>query len=201
MKKLIFFLSVLSVISCNKKEEDATVKCGNDYHDISSPDILNAKFKPGTYWIYLDSITMATDSTIISSISEGNAGQCEEYHAYGMNLVSYPNFLGSNMAMYYTGIEKNTGGLPNTGVKIYTDFNFPDSSSSYNCSRKDSLFIYDRYYKRVEKVTVNSDPSNTGKTKSVYYFNSAYGLLRHDIYNASNAITNKKLLVRKNIVR
>jgi hypothetical protein len=200
MKKLVLVVLVLLAFGCNK-EEDVTVKCGSDYHDISSPDILNAKFKPGTYWVYFDSIAMTSDSTIVNTISEGNAGQCNEYHAYGMNLVSYPNLLGSNIAMYYTGIEKNTGGLPNTGIMIYTDFNVPDSSASFNCSRLDSVFIYDRYYKRVEKVTVNKDPSTTAKTKSVYYFNSAYGILRQDIYNASNVLTNKKLLVRKNIVR
>ena len=201
MKKIIPVITiVLLALACNK-EQDVTVKCSEDFYDITSPDILNAKYKPGTYWVYLDSITMNTDSTIVNSVSEGAAGQCDEYKAYGMNVVTYPALLGSNFAMYVTGIEKNTGGLPNSGIKIYTDFNFPDSSASFNCSRKDSLFIYDQYYKRVEMVTVNNDPSNTGKTKSVYYFNSAYGLLRHDIYDAANALKNKKLLLRKNIVR
>lgn len=200
MKKAFLLVFAALFFGCGK-EEDVTVKCGDEFYDITSPDILNAQYKPGTYWIYLDSITMISDSTVIKTISDGKTGKCEEYRAYGMNLVSYPNLLGSNMAMYITGIEKNTGGSPETGIKIYTDFNFPDSSSTFNCSRLDSVFIYDRYYKRVEKVTVAKDPSNPGKTKSVYYFNSAYGLLRQDIYNSSNVLSNKKLLVRKNIIR
>jgi hypothetical protein len=200
MKKIFFLLSVIAIASCDKKN-DSTSECTGAYYEITSPDLLNGKFKTGTYWIYLDSVSLAIDSTVISSFSEGKAGACEEFHAYGYNLVSYPNLLGSNMAIYQNGIEKNTGGLPNSGIKIYTDFNFPDSSSAFNSSRLDSVFIYDRYYKRVEKVIVANDPSNPGKTKSIYYFNSAFGLLRHDKFNASNALVWKKLLVRKNIVR
>jgi hypothetical protein len=200
MKRLFLICFIAFLASC-AKEQDVTVKCSSAYYDITSPDLLNAKYKPGTYWVYRDSVSMGTDSTVVASISEGNAGKCEEYKAYGMNLTSYPNLLGSNLAIYYSGLEKNTGGTPNTGIKIYTDFNFPDSSSTYVCSRLDSVFIYDRYYKRVEKVVVAQDPSNTGKTKSVYYFNSTYGLLRHDVYNASNVLTSKKLVMRKNIIR
>lgn len=200
MKKLILLVVAIAIVSCGK-EQDVTEKCDDTFFDISSPDLLNNKLKPGTYWIYHDSVSMTTDSAVISSVSEGNTGKCEEYHAYGYNMVTYPALLASNMAIYYTGIEKNTGGLPNSGIKIYTDFNFPDSSSTFNCSRLDSVFIYDRYYKRVEKVTVAADPSNPGKTKSIYYFNSDYGLLRHDKFNSSNTLTAKKLLKRKNIVR
>lgn len=200
MKKLFLLLVVLTIAGCGK-EQDVTTKCSDTFYDITSPDLQFAKLKTGTYWVYQDSVTMTTDSTVISSYSEGKTGKCEEYAAFGYNLVTYPALLGSNMAIYYTGIEKNTGGLPNSGIKIYTDFNFPDSSSTFNCSRLDSCFIYDRYYKRVEKVTVKADPSNTGKTKSIYYFNSEFGLLRHDKFNTSNVLTNKKLLKRKNIVR
>jgi len=200
MKKLILLLFVIALVSCNK-DEDVTIKCSEDYYDITSPDLLNVKFKTGTYWVYLDSVNLTTDSTVISSFSEGDAGKCSEYHAFGFNLTSYPALKASNFAIYYNGIMKNSGGLPTSGIKVYTDFNFPDSSSSFNCSRLDSVFIYDRYYKRVEKVTVAQDPSNTGSTKSIYYFNSAYGVIRQDVFNASSALTSKKLLMRKNIVR
>lgn len=200
MKKIIFILSVFVLTSCGK-EEDVTSQCNEPYQDISSPDLLNGKLKPGTYWIYLDSISLTTDSTVVTSASEGDVGVCEEFHAYGYNMVTYPALLASNAAIYYTGIEKNTGGLPNSGIKLYTDFNFPDSSASFNCSRLDSCFIYDRYYKRVEKVIVANDPSNPGKTKSIYWFNSDFGILRHDKFNASNVLVWKKLLKRKNIVR
>lgn len=200
MKKIILLLSVFAMVSCNK-DQDTTEPCNTPFNDITSPDLLQGKLKAGTYWIYMDSVSLTIDSTIVTSASEGNVGSCEEFHAYGYNMVTYPALLASNMAIYYTGIEKNTGGLPASGIKIYTDFNFPDSSSSFNCSRFDSVFIFDRYYKRVEKVTVKNDPSNPGKTKSIYYFNSEFGLLRHDKFNASNALTAKKLLKRKNIVR
>ncbi len=200
MKKIIFALSVSALIGCNK-DQDVTVKCTAPFHDITSPDLLNGKLKPGTYWIYMDSVSLTIDSTIVTSASEGNVGTCDEYHAYGYNMVTYPALLGSNMAIYQNGIEKNTSGLPDSGIKIYTDFNFPDSTGTYNCHRMDSVFIYDRYYKRVEKVTVNQDPSNVGKTKSIYYFNSDFGLLRQDKFNASSVLTSKRLLKRKNIVR
>ena len=200
MKKLFLLILVVVFASCNK-EEDVSVKCSDTYYNITSPDLLNAKFKTGTYWVYLDSVSLTTDSTVISSYSEGDAGKCSEYHAFGFNMVSYPALKASNMAIYFSGILKNSGGLPSSGIQIYTDFNFPDSSATYNCSRLDSVFIYDRYYKRVERVIVAKDVSNTGSTKSIYYFNSTYGLLRQDIFNASSALTAKKLLMRKNIVR
>ena len=200
MKKLFLLLLVVAFVSC-KKDEDVTVKCSDTYYDITSPDLLNAKFKTGTYWVYLDSVSLTTDSTIINSYSEGDAGKCSEFHAFGFNMVSYPALKASNMAIYFNGILKNSGGLPSSGIPIYTDFNFPDSTANYNCSRLDSVFIYDRYYKRVERVIVAKDISNAGSTKSIYYFNSTYGLLRQDIFNASSALTAKKLLMRKNIVR
>ncbi|HWY13049.1 MAG TPA: hypothetical protein VN026_17060 [Bacteroidia bacterium] len=200
MKKLFLLLIVIAFVRCNK-DQDVTVKCSGTYYNITSPDLLNAKFKTGTYWVYLDSVSLTTDSTVINSYSEGDAGKCSEYHAYGFNMISYPALKASNMAIFYNGIVKNSGGLPSSGIPIYTDFNFPDSSATFNCSRLDSVFIYNRYYKRVEKVTVAKDPSNTGSTKSIYYFNSTYGLIRQDIFNASNVITAKKLLMRKNIVR
>lgn len=200
MRKLFLLFTVGILAGCDK-EQEVKSDCPDVYYEITSPDLLNNKLKTGTYWVYLDSVSMATDSTAISSYSEGKAGTCEEFHAYGYNMVTYPALLGSNMAIYQGGIEKNTGGLPNTGIKIYTDFNYPDSSSTFTCSRLDSCFIYDRYYKRVEKVIVPSDPSNIGKTKSIYYFNSDYGLLRQDKFNASSVLTSKRLLKRKNIVR
>src|ERR1041385_8419207 len=185
MKKLFLLFIVALITGCNK-EEDVTVKCSDTYYDIASPDLLNAKFKTGTYWVYLDSVSLATDSTVISSFSEGDAGKCKEYHAFGYNMVSYPALKALSMSIYYNGILKNSGGLPTSGIKVYTDFNFPDSSSTFNCSRLDSVFIYDRYYKRVEKVTVAQDASNTGSTKSIYYFSSYFGVIRQDIFNASN---------------
>ncbi len=200
MKKLFLLLTIALFAGCDK-EKDVTAECPDTYYEITSPDLLNNKLKTGSYWIYLDSVNMATDSTAVSSYSEGKAGKCEEFHAYAYNMVTYPALLASNIAIYQGGIEKNTGGLPNTGIKIYTDFNYPDSSSAFNCSRLDSCFIYDRYYKRVEKVTIASDPSNIGKTKSIYYFNSEFGLLRQDKFNASSVLTSKRLLKRKNIVR
>lgn len=200
MRQLLLLLTVFAIVSCDKDKEEK-IECDSVFYDINSPDLLNNKLLQGSYWIYLDSITMTTDSTIVSSVSEGTTGKCKEYKAYAYNMVSYPALLGSNMAIYYNGIEKNTGGLPNSGIKVYTDFNFPDSSSTFKCSRLDSVFIYDRYYKRVEKVTVDADPSNPGRTKSIYYFNSEFGLLRHDKFNASNVLTSKKLLRRKNIVK
>lgn len=200
MKKLFLLFLVVTFVSCNK-EQDVTVKCSDTFYDITSPDLLNAKFKTGTYWVYLDSVSLTTDSTIISSYSEGDAGKCSEYHAFGYNMVSYPALKASNMAIYFNGIMKNSGGLPTSGIKVYTDFNFPDSSSTFNCSRLDSVFIYDRYYKRVERVIVLQDASNAGNTKSIYYFSSYFGVIRQDIFNASNVLTAKKLLKRKNIVR
>lgn len=188
------------MVSCDK-DEDVTVKCSDEYFAITSPDLINAEFKTGTYWVYLDSVNLATDSTVVSSFSAGDAGKCSEYQAFGINMVSYPALKASNFAIYFHAIMKNSGGLPTSGIKIYTDFNFPDSSSTFNCSRLDSVFVYDRYYKRVEKVTVAQDVSNPGSTKSIYYINSGYGVVRHDIFNASNVLTSKKLLMRKNIVR
>ncbi len=200
MKKLFLLLLVVTFVACNK-EEDVTVKCSDTFYDIISPDLLNAKFKTGTYWVYLDSISLTTDSTIISNFSEGNSGKCSEYHAYGYNMVSYPALKALNIAIYYNGIMKNSGGLPASGIRVYSDFNFPDSSSTFICSRLDSVFIYDRYYKRVEKVIVANDASNPGSTKSIYYFSSYFGIIRQDIFNASSVLTAKKLLMRKNIIR
>src|SRR5207248_1008756 len=109
MKKL-FLLSVVVIMASCAKDQDVKIKCSDAYYNIISPDLLNAKFKTGTYWVYLDSVSLTTDSTVINSFSEGDAGKCSEYHAYGMNMVSYPALKALNMAIYYNGILKNSGG-------------------------------------------------------------------------------------------
>ena len=146
-----------------------------------SPSIYDAKFKMGTYWVYIDSLTNQIDTMKIINISAdgfyGNT-RCEnqkhEYYAFQVDK-SFASGSGDIYSLRRDGIMLNqTEELGNN--YIYTS----------TFTKIDSLFIYDRYYKSVVKTT------RYGVTT---YFNLSYGLLRID----SNG--RKRLLKDKFIVR
>jgi hypothetical protein len=200
MKHIYFTLIILSIISCRKDEEGGHNMCeGDKVYQPISPQMLIAKYKVGTYWIFVDSVSNIQDSVYVNSISESNLydGCTHTYRVYDYSLRSSPTSEFNSYRIVTGSLFKNSTGL-NDGTLIYSQY---FHTTTYNSvTFLDSFFVYDRYYYNLSQTTVFNDPTYSNN-KVVYYINTEFGFLRKDIFDSNSNLISKKLLVRKNIVR
>ena len=204
MKILLYIGLIIALISC-KKREDANPHnpCTGDETTfyIASTDLQNCKYKTNSYWVYVDSVNNSIDSVSIESFDQrfidDVCGNSYEIHSF-KTISSYSSEL-TDYVVVAGGLFKGYEGPPNSGTQIYDDFDVTTSRTNYQIEKFDSLLIYDQYYKRVLRVEIENDRTEN-TNKSIYFINSEFGFLRHDIYS-ENILTSKKILMRKNIER
>ncbi|GEM_PF-1350312 len=204
-KTSTFLILVMSLImtACQKDEqlEDQECPVSNEVFEITYPDLLNCKYISGTYWVYIDSVNLLTDSCYIDSAYAGTiaSGTCNNsFENYTIETITDPSMEMERYAMVQGGIFKGVSG-PNTGTLIYSDFETTQTQLNYVVNKLDSAFVYDQYYYNVLEVTVGNDASEQNDS-SVYFVNSDFGVLRHSIYQNA-ALTSERVLKSKNIVR
>lgn len=204
MRKVIGagLLVVLSS-SCNKEISPGHNLCAGDVRTIyiTSIDLQSCKYKPNSYWVYIDSISNIIDSVSIESFNQdfvvdvcGNSYQSHSFR----KISSYSSFV-SDYIIVAGGLFEGYDGTTGSGTNIYDDFHTATSWSNHQIEKYDSLFIYDRYYHKVLRVQVENDYTESNNT-SVYFNNSEFGFLKHEIYSDTILIS-QKVLMRKNIVR
>ena len=195
MRISVILIIIIAFASCQKPPEPETKgpNCNDTQTKYISPEISNFKFKKGTYWVYIDSIsltidTMKVDSVIINGLSPYQycPNNFHEVYCFQMNL-HYDATEGSRDQYVLVEHELKFNPRTENAAGFYTD----------SSSKIDSVFIYDRYYKSVVKSNFNFDGDN-----AILYTNSTFGFLRKDVFfGASNSIKSKKLLKEKFIVR
>ena len=195
-QSIIAFISLLLTSSCKKDETPAKgPDCSNKATVYITPEISNFKFQTGTYWVFMDSVSMIMDT--IKVISSGGAvhpfqycpNNYYEFYSFKVN----PNDINSVSDQYSlsgNALMRNQRSEHGFDEMIYQDF-YPEI---------DSLFIYDRYYKNVVVHTKTSDLSENGN-KTVYYINTTFGFLKKEIFNTNNLLISKKVLKDKLIIR
>jgi len=197
MKYILFitFLSLIALSSCNKNNK---IKI--------SDDLLNCCFKTDTHWVYIDSVSNDIDSVYV--VNHDHYYQ-EEYDSQHISHdIEYFTFctrssLNLESADYKILSQSLTQYINTNYHTIYYDYDRTSDGALGQGGNAffhlDSIFIYDQYYYRVFKV---EDPDDTTENynKSIYYTNSEYGILRHDIYSDSVLLSSKRLM-RKNIIR
>ncbi|MCJ8288419.1 MAG: hypothetical protein HRT58_00190 [Crocinitomicaceae bacterium] len=205
MKPLFYILIILLVTASCKKDKYDSNGNGNIppetpiTYTISKPDLVDFKFKAGTYWVYIDSVNNTIDSVSVegfgfdSLLDEGNY---YEYHLF--NTISYPSMETTQYAVNPFGVYKGGNGTSNSGQRIYlgNELNYFTNCLS---NPVDSMYIYNQYYYDVVRIEVGNDQTENNY-KSFYYINSEFGFLRHDMYSGGSLIS-KRILVDKNIVR
>lgn len=199
MKKLTCLIAIiLLTVSC-KKDKYKVDNCISETYFITSADLIYCKYKTGSYWIIIDSSTMFIDSVRISQAkTDFSYIHCDKFETHSYTLASnLPGF--DRYAIYAGGLYKHSTAGAYSGIKIYDDYDSP-STITPNETRFDSLFIYDQYYYRVIRTEIENDWTEWDN-RSVYYTNSEYGLLKHEIYDDNNYRISNKILMRKNIVR
>ena len=206
MKKLAIYsaLSFFAFTSCQKDPNPNTSQNGcvnnNTTSSIDSQDLLNCKYIQGTYWVYIDSVNLQSDSTYIDVVNSGyTSDMCNNsYEVHSFGTVSLPSQSTETYSVTPGGLYKNTSGI-NSGTLVYNGYSTANSSNNPVATYLDSFFVFDQYYYNVVQFTVDNDYSE-GNKQSVYYINSDYGFLRHEIYDNSVLISNR-ILKNKQIVR
>lgn len=192
MRYLLFILLVIGILSCKKEEYiPKGPTCNDPGTKYITPEISGFKFKKGSYWVFVDSVTMITDTlridTAYSMISTYQYCPDSYYEYYGFQ-TNQKTDNSSQFDVYslttalMTLNQRSENGY---GYAIYTD----------TTPEADSLFVYDRYYRKVAKTSLGPAGGNT-----VFYINTTDGFLKKEIYS-NNQLISKKLLKHKYILR
>ena len=193
----------LVLISCNKEDENSGHNpCGDKFTaEITSADLQNCMYKTNTYWVYIDSLNNIVDSVFVENFNhdfiKDDCGNIYEIHSFKTISANPPE--STEYMVVAGGLFKGFNGISNAGTQIYDDFYTTTSMTNYQIEKFDSLFIFDMYYKKVLRVEIENDHSENNN-KSIYFINSEFGFLRHDIYSR-NILASSRILMRKNIVR
>jgi hypothetical protein len=191
-----------------------------------SVDVRKTDFKPGTYWVLYDSIAGTYDSLLIKE----NLHSYAEYpHAKGQacswadriqhtllqyqyassgtpSLVTgqYLYFLSEEKAITLNGTITN---FPYPGPMIYYDFD-TEPRSYFPVTRLDSIFVLNRYVKRVIKSigpirykSANSSAEVSDHSIYHHYFNADIGFLKAISYDSNQVMLSNKVLVRYSILK
>ena len=188
---IIAAVPVFVFLSC-RKPEDLPAKgpnCSPQPTKYISTEISKFKFKPGTYWVYLDSLYSAVDTMrLYEVICNGLYGHqyCpdnkHEVYSFSVNKEYYDRNRYDEYSMSEDRFMVNQLTEDGLGSIVYTS----------TSSKIDSMFIYDRYYKSVQVY-------KKGNIK--YYFNSDFCLLKRETYSATGTLLNSYSLMDKVIVR
>jgi len=205
VRNLLYIVLILTALSsCNKNDDNYSHNpCVGDetISYINSLDLQNCRYKTNSYWVYTDSVTNSLDSVSIDNFNqdfiEDECGNSYEIHSF--KTISSYSSKSINYVVVAGGLFKGFDGTPNSGTLIYDDFNTTSPMSNYLIERFDSLFIYNQYFRNVLRVEIENDPTEN-HNKSLYFINSEFGFLRHDIYS-DNILISRKLLIRKDIAR
>jgi len=192
----IIFLVTLILSSCKKSEvnHERGPDCSDTQTKYISPDITNFKFKKGTYWVYIDSVSLVTDTVIVDTVLYDGL----KSYSYCPNNY-YEKYLFIVRNRDYSVFDKyflNHGRIQLNSEAEEVDKNIYED----HMPKVDSVFIFNTYYKSVVIYTKINDP-NESWNKTLYYSNTEYGFLKKEIYNPSNQLLSKKLLIDKFIVR
>ncbi|MCD6069452.1 MAG: hypothetical protein K0S33_4278 [Bacteroidetes bacterium] len=224
MRRIVFSIYILFLVfACKKEEPKKPVSSsgmshggpcpGGYYYHHHSSDVTKQKFRPNSWWVYEDSVSIQSDSCYVSSvIGEGSAqiGLCHIHETYSYSLQHTTNrtdriylvdeqihsLSGSIDFLYISPFYYNFDRVSYTAA-LYTGvlLQQPDT-----ILKVDSMFVYDRYYKKVVISKVRHAPTEDS-LKTVYYTNSDFGLLRKDVFNTNGTLKHKWLLKNKNVIR
>lgn len=205
MRNLPLFVLVFLIALSSCKKDDSNQKqnpCGDKFTSLlTSTDLQNCEYKTGSYWVFIDSVNITFDSISIQSFNQGfiedYCGNSYENHSY--RVFSSYSSISTDYVVVAGGLFKGFDGTANSGTQIYNDYNSTTSMTNYQIEKFDSLFIFDKFYQKVLRVDIGNDPTENHK-RSIYFINSEFGFLRHDIYSDSILIS-KNVLMRKNIIR
>lgn len=199
-------ISLAFFFSCSKEKQMVNA-CDTSTQYLST-DITQFKFKENSYWVFIDSISLTIDSMYVDTVLYygmypfKTTCPTKTYEGYGFSVRSSLDPSKQDVYRLKGGaVDRNPALLSDVNSSVYLDYDFGtlQPGSNNTLVKKDSVFIYDRYYKKVVIITKPTD--NTELKKTVYYTNSEFGFLKKEIYSSANVLLSKKVLKNKNVIR
>ncbi|MCR9172622.1 MAG: hypothetical protein NXI10_09030 [bacterium] len=201
MKALsLFTFSIIILLSCKKETSSSENGLGGVYcpnygenYPIEDTNLINMKYLVGTYWNFIDSVSMTNDSVYIESaefegVSTGCGGEVEKHFITTRSASTQEEMT---FSVFPGGFS--TGG---TYGQSWGETIFPDSE--HNPVFYDSIFIYDQFYHNVYNTELVDYPS-AGETMH-YFINEDFGILRIEKYS-NGVLTSNQNITSKVIVR
>jgi len=191
---VIIFLILLTIISC--KDDETTY----NHNRITNSDLINCFYKTNSYWVYKDSVTNINDSIFVIDYNHDTqtyADSDASWEIFYFRTNSSSTLETTDYIVNCIGLFKDYTIGEMSGQIIY--FGGRNEHLDSTSQMLDSIFIYNQYYYDVLKVEVLDDKTEDNYN-SLYFTNSKYGILKHEIYDDTILIS-QKILMRKNIVR
>lgn len=196
----VILTATLLLASCNKKNEtpdsvgETYCPVTNQYYAIESATLQNMNYKTGTYWNYIDSVNINTDSVYLSDYSDGSFQTSCSNSVQKYDITTTSSNTGEVNFFYIVpaGLSRDVSLEYNEAEVLFFEF---DSGST---NAYDSLYVYDQYYYEVMKSEY-IDPSTDHSF--MYYINAEFGFLRIEEYDENNVLLSEKILTGKNIIR
>jgi hypothetical protein len=236
MKFLFLVASFLFFIcaACKKNKQQAPageqhslghpITCPATPAPIVNQNMVACKFKPGTFWVFKDSVTNNIDTLLVQDLAQSdhsrqfdaNGGPCyvETFYAKaifkndtGNVLISMDYILQERGFVLLSKFFWTSGGQQ--FPYVYTDypiFNLDNSKDTISFKIRDSLFIGDRYYKKVGESYavqfVSENPNRMYCQSLKTYFNPEFGFLQFDLRDRlTGQLTGRRKIIARNIVR
>jgi len=193
MRCAVFLCFLICFLSC-KKEVSSPQKgpdCSHEAVQAIDPEISKFKFKPGTYWVYIDSVSLVLDTVIVDAITY------QGLTAYEFCPENYfERYVFTTISKHGLSPEAKYN-LNHNRIQLNNEAQIVNSSSIYRTDlpKKDSVFVYDRYYK---SVVLRSEVLSWQTTNEVIDITN--GILKQEIYENSQ-LKSRRLLKDKFLVR
>lgn len=227
-KTLLIALVCFLFVSCKKEKTpqeqsshaNAPLPCtAHPATPISNPDMLACKFKTGSFWVFRDSLSGATDTLFVQNLtrtsgySYSNPGSpCDSLEIFVVSAITKNEPAEPIKRMQYW-IYENAILLSNDYYSPGANplpFLYTPSAQGSGFTIQDSLFIYDRYYHKVGRsevfeftTTKRGENPTTLFSKSLrIYFSLEFGPLQLDVYDRlTKQLVERRQVIARTILR
>lgn len=223
----IILLSIVILSSCKKDNDpQGTTPPSRNYNNgcpkpalpLKNPRLLQCKFQPGSYWVFLDSISNLFDTLYVETINRKSAnlpyvgaGPCDSAEVYALRMV-FKNEMETPVKTFrylvyeYGVMYENdyiwTVGGSNQGSTI---FYLANKSMGTGYKEWDSLFIYNTYYRRVaesDEIKLTKNETTMFHLTVKNYFNADFGPLQFDYHDfLTHELKNRYKLIASHLIR
>lgn len=185
-KYYLFCLSLL-LLSCDKRKEEHP-KLSDNFYGIDSVMIQFAAYKPGTYFTYIDSVTLEYDSIFVVKLDhdtvfldEGNFKGNHEivtcylkdnqgYNIY-LTIPIFQNFDNRSYILYERSDQTQGNSFFSfvSPIQIGQKITTPDYEETSIVDFIDSIDIDNHYYYDIIKLRLTNDLILSADTSFLYY--------------------------------
>jgi hypothetical protein len=220
VKLFLFFIAINIFLSCKKDPPVGGSGNGDPVTHFSKTTLDYCFFKPGSWWVYVDSISGTKDSVYVTSSSLNNdtvteednvgyTGIFERFYVYmdcsylGFTQKQYAHSAASQYSnfdhvQYYRYKPGFTSGTESLFLSTFQDgFSYGLSPGIMTVIGKyDSILINNKYYKDV--VLFYNDGNSAEYSNETYtYFAKDIGLVKKNIPDSSR----NWVLINYNVVK